>query len=199
MLSQSLRGYSLILASASPRRAQFLKDLGLPFEVRIKQTDEHYPKDLKGAEIPLYIAQEKANAFSGEIAEKEILITADTLIWFEGKAIGKPKDYADARAKLSDFSGKTHEVITAVCLKGKEQQRAFYESTQVTFSTLTPEMIHYYLTHYQPFDKAGSYGIQEWIGAVGITQIKGSYNNVVGFPTQLFWEELTEMIASQTI
>ena len=114
MLSQSLRGYSLILASASPRRAQFLRDLNLPFEVRIKQTDEHYPKDLKGAEIPLYIAQEKAHAFSGEITEKEILITADTLIWFEGKAIGKPKDYADAMATLKAFSGKTHEVITAV-------------------------------------------------------------------------------------
>ena len=105
MLSQSLRGYSLILASASPRRAQFLKDLGLPFEVRVKETDEHYPQELKGAEIPLYIAQEKAHAFSGEIAEKEILITADTLIWFEGKAIGKPKDYADARERKRATKG----------------------------------------------------------------------------------------------
>ena len=194
MLSQSLRGYSLILASASPRRAQFLRDLNLPFKVRIKQTDEHYPKDLKGAEIPLYIAQEKAHAFSGEITEKEILITADTLIWFEGKAIGKPKDYADAMATLKAFSGKTHEVITAVCLKGKEQQRAFYESTQVTFSTLTPEMIDYYLTHYQPFDKAGSYGIQEWIGLVGVSRVTGSYTNVVGLPTEALGHRLLRYV-----
>lgn len=188
-----------VLASASARRQQFLKDLAIDFEVRLSPCEESYPSELQGAAIPMYIAQQKAAPLLASLQEDEILITADTLIWFEGEAIGKPKDYADARATLSDFSGKTHEVITAVCLKGKEQQRAFYESTQVTFSALTPEMIDYYLTHYQPFDKAGSYGIQEWIGAVGITQIKGSYNNVVGFPTQLFWEELTEMIASQTI
>ena len=162
-----------ILASASARRQQFLKDLGIDFELRLSPTDESYPPELQGAEIPMYIAQQKAIPLLPTLKKEEVLITADTLIWFEGEAIGKPKDYADAFQTLSRFSGHSHE-----------------DTTLVTFANLTPEMIDYCLTHYQPYAKAGSYGIQEWIGAVGITSIQGSYNNVVGFPTQLFWEQL---------
>ena len=179
-----------ILASASARRQQFLKDLGIDFELRLSCSDESYPPELQGAEIPMYIAQQKAIPLLPTLKDDEVLITADTLIWFEGEAIGKPKDYADAFQTLSRFSGHSHEVITAVCLTTTQKQVAFYDTTLVTFATLTPEMIDYYLTHYQPYDKAGSYGIQEWIGAVGIRSIQGSYNNVVGFPTQLFWEQL---------
>ena len=180
-----------ILASASARRQQFLKDLGIDFELRLSCSDESYPPELQGAEIPMYIAQQKAVPLLPTLKDDEVLITADTLIWFEGEAIGKPKDYADAFQTLSRFSGHSHEVITA------QKQVAFYDSTLVTFATLTPEMIDYYLTHYQPYDKAGSYGIQEWIGAVGIRSIQGSYNNVVGFPTQLFWEKLKTVVSSQ--
>ena len=179
-----------ILASASARRQQFLKDLAIDFEVRLSPCEESYPSELQGAAIPMYIAQQKAAPLLASLQEDEILITADTLIWFEGEAIGKPKDYADAFQTLSRFSGRTHQVITAVCLSTTQQQICFHDTTLVTFATLTPEMIDYYLTHYQPYDKAGSYGIQEWIGAVGIRSIEGSYNNVVGFPTQLFWEKL---------
>ena len=186
-----------ILASASARRQQFLKDLGIDFELRLSPTDESYPPELQGTEIPMYIAQQKAIPLLPTLNEKEVLITADTLIWFEGEAIGKPKDYADAFQTLSRFSGHSHEVITAVCLTTTKKQVAFYDSTLVTFANLTPEMIDYYLTHYQPYDKAGSYGIQEWIGAVGITSIQGSYNNVVGFPTQLFWEQLKTADSNQ--
>lgn len=195
MILEKLSNYTLILASQSPRRQQFLKDLGLNFEVRTKDISEDYPFYLKGYEIPLHIAKEKATPFLKELKEKDILITADTLIWFEERAIGKPKDYADAFATLSAFSGKTHQVISAVCLTRQGKQCFFYDITQVSFSILTPEMIHYYLSEYKPFDKAGSYGIQEWIGAVGISRIEGSYNNVVGFPTHLFWDALQKIIS----
>ena len=194
MLLDKLKDYTLILASSSPRRQQFLRELRLDFQVRIKEIEEHYPPELCREEIPLYIARSKAVPFLKELRNKEVLITADTLIWFEGEAIGKPRDYADALATLTAFSGKTHEVITAVCLTMKDKQKIFCDTTEVTFAPLTSEMINYYLTNYHPFDKAGSYGIQEWIGAVGITQIKGSYNNVVGFPTYLFYRELMDII-----
>ena len=179
-----------VLASASARRQQFLKDLAIDFEVRLSSCEESYPSELQGAAIPMYIAQQKAAPLLASLQEDEILISADTLIWFEGEAIGKPKDYADAFQTLSRFSERTHQVITAVCLSTTRQQICFHDTTLVTFATLTPEMIDYYLTHYQPYDKAGSYGIQEWIGYRAIRRIEGSFYTVMGLPVHLVGQYL---------
>ncbi|MDO4879879.1 MAG: Maf family nucleotide pyrophosphatase [Capnocytophaga sp.] len=194
MLQEKLSNYTIILATQSPRRHQFFKELHIPFIVKTKEIDESYPTDLQGYNIPLYIAKKKANAFLEELKESDILITSDTLIWQEDKAIGKPKNYEDGQAILRSFSGKKHQVITAVCFTSLQKQYCLYEITDVFFKSLSEEEINYYLTHYQPFDKAGSYGIQEWIGAIGIERIEGSYNNVVGFPTHRFWEGFSKII-----
>lgn len=184
--------YKIILASGSPRRQQFFKDLDLDFEIRLKEVDEIYPNELKAAEITNYLAELKANAFDGEIAEKEVIITSDTIVWLNGKALGKPKDYDDAVAILKSLSNATHEVITSVCFKTKNKQETIHEITKVTFSELSEDAIHYYLDKYKPFDKAGAYGIQEWIGLIGITKIEGSYTNVVGLPTEKVYQYLTK-------
>lgn len=184
--------YKIILASGSPRRQQFFKDLDLDFEIRLKEIDEVYPSHLKGVEITDYLAQLKANAFDGEIGENEVLITSDTIVWHHEKALGKPKDYDDAFQILQRLSHSTHEVITSVCFKTNTQTETIHEITQVTFGNLSDDAIHYYLKNYQPFDKAGAYGIQEWIGLVGITKIEGSYTNVVGLPTEKVYHYLTK-------
>jgi len=184
--------YKIILASGSPRRQQFFKDLDLDFEIRLKEVDEIYPNELKAAEITNYLAELKANAFDGEIAENEVLITSDTIVWLKEKALGKPKDYDDAVAILKSLSNATHEVITSVCFKTKENNETLHEITKVTFAELTEEAIHHYLDKYKPFDKAGAYGIQEWIGLIGITKIEGSYTNVVGLPTEKVYQYLTK-------
>jgi septum formation protein len=186
-----LDNYKIILASGSPRRQQFFKDLDLEFEIRIKEIEEIYPNDLHAEEITNYLAQLKAAAFEGTLADHEVLITSDTIVWLENKALGKPKDYADAVQMLQALSANTHEVITSVCIKTKESEVVFFEKTKVTFAQLSLESIHYYLKKYQPFDKAGAYGIQDWIGLTGISKIEGSYTNVVGLPTEKVYHYLT--------
>jgi len=183
MLKEKLKNHKIILASGSPRRQQFFKDLDLDFEIRLKEIEEIYPENLKAYEITDYLALLKANAFDGEILENEILVTSDTIVWHNNKALGKPKDYDDAFQILKTLSNKTHEVITSVCFKTSKSSHVFHEITKVSFSTLSDESIHYYLKNYQPFDKAGAYGIQEWIGFIGVSKIEGSYANVMGMPT----------------
>ena len=194
MLKDKLKGYKIILASGSPRRQQFFKDLDLDFEIRLKDIEEIYPDDLQGVEITNYLAQLKANAFDGEIAVNEILVTSDTIVWLNSKALGKPKNYDDAFAILKSLSNETHEVITSVCFKTIDKTETIFEVTKVTFNTLSDEAIRYYLDNYKPFDKAGAYGIQEWIGLVGITRIDGSYTNVVGLPTEKVYQYLSKYI-----
>ena len=185
--------HKIILASGSPRRQQFLRDLQFDFEIRLKEVAEIYPDHLQGVEITNYLAQLKANAFESTLDDQEVLLTSDTIVWFENKALGKPKDYEDAFAMLKAMSGKTHEVITSVCFKTNRKTETVFEVTKVTFKNLSDEVIHHYLENYKPFDKAGAYGIQEWIGLIGIAKIEGSYTNVVGMPTDVVFEYLTNL------
>ena len=186
--------YKIILASGSPRRQQFFKDFDLSrnfgMEVRLKEVDEIYPDDLKAEEITNFLAELKAKAFDGELAKNEVLVTSDTLVWLNGKALGKPKDYDDAFQMLQQLANQTHEVITSVCLKSIDKTDVFHCVTKVTFANLSDEAIRYYLDNYKPFDKAGSYGIQDWIGLIGISKIEGSYTNVVGLPTEMLFQKL---------
>lgn len=191
MLKTLLKDYKIILASGSPRRQQFFKDLDLDFEIRLKDVDEVYPPILKAAEITNFLAELKAKAFDNELLPKEILITSDTIVWQNEKALGKPKDYDDAFQILKSLSNATHEVITSVCFKTVFSSETIHEVTRVTFSELSDEAIHYYLKKYEPFDKAGAYGIQQWIGLIGIAKIEGSYSNVVGLPTERVYNYLT--------
>jgi septum formation protein len=193
MLATKLAQYSLILASGSPRRQQFFKDLDLDFEIRLKEIEEVYPPELKAGEITNYLAELKASAFEGELNENEILITSDTIVWHNNKALGKPKDEEEAFAILKSLSNATHEVITSVCFKTKEKSEIISEITKVTFNTLSDEAIRYYLTHYKPYDKAGAYGIQEWIGFIGVAKIEGSYTNVMGMPTDKVYDYLNNL------
>lgn len=188
MLSEKLKNYKLILASSSPRRQQFFKDLNLDFEIRLKEVEETYPEHLKASEVTDFLARLKASAF--HLQKNEILVTSDTIVWLDEKVLGKPKNYEEAFVILQKLSGNTHQVITSVCLKSSKKTKVFNTTTKVTFSELTHEMIQFYLKNYKPFDKAGAYGIQEWIGLVGIEKIEGSYTNVVGLPTQEFYKEL---------
>jgi septum formation protein len=190
MLNDQLQSVHLILASGSPRRQQFFKELGLDFEIRLKAIEEVYPLHLQAAEITDYLAELKADAFSGELQTNDLLVTSDTIVWHQNQCLGKPKDYPDAFQMLQKLSDATHQVITSVCLKTVDRSETFHAITHVTFKPLTDDEIRYYLDHYQPFDKAGSYAIQEWIGYIGITKIEGSYTNVVGMPMQLVYDKL---------
>lgn len=181
----------VILASGSPRRFELLKQLNIPFKVRLKEVDEAYPKHLQAEEITQFLATLKANAFTNELKKEEILITADTMVWHKNKALGKPKTKEEAIKILQQLSDSTHDVITSVCVKSTEKEVVFSEVTKVTFKKLLDEEILFYIDNYQPFDKAGSYGIQEWIGYIGITKIEGSYFNVMGLPTQKLYDILT--------
>jgi septum formation protein len=182
MLKDRLKNYSVILASGSPRRQQFFTDLGLDFEIRLKNIEEVFPETLIAEEITNYLAELKANAFEGELNEKDILVTSDTIVWHNKKALGKPKDYADAFQILKSLSNETHDVITSVCFKTTEKTITFHETTKVTFNPLSDEAIGYYIENFKPYDKAGAYGIQEWIGFIGVKKIEGSYANVMGLP-----------------
>ncbi len=187
----NLSNYRIILASNSPRRKELLGGLGLKFEVRtIPGIDESYPSDLKGEDIPKYISGQKAKAYRDSMADDELIITADTIVYVDGEVLGKPKDADDARRMFHLMRGRTHEVITGVSIVTKEKTIQFATTTKVTFADLTDEEIDYYINNYKPFDKAGAYGIQEWIGYVGITGIEGSYYNVVGLPVQRLYTEL---------
>lgn len=184
-----------MLASASPRRQQYLRELDAPFEIRLKEVDEVYPDTLQGAEITEFLAELKAKALEETLSDDEILITSDTIVWHEGRALGKPRDTQDAFAMLKSLSGKTHEVITSVAIKNMEKSEVFTEVTKVTFNPLTDEEIRYYLDNYRPYDKAGSYGIQEWIGLVAIAKVEGSYANVVGMPVDKVYQHLMTFTA----
>ena len=193
MLKEKLKNYKIILASGSPRRQQFFKDLDLDFEIRVKEIEEIYPDDLKGVAITNYLAELKSNAFEGELQTNDLLITSDTIVWLNGNALGKPKDYEDAVQILKSLSNATHEVITSVCFKTMTKTVTLHDITKVTFTTLTENEIRYYLDNYKPFDKAGAYGIQDWIGLVGISKVEGSYTNVVGLPTHLVYKYLNAL------
>jgi septum formation protein len=193
MLKSKLQKYKLILASGSPRRQQFFKDLDLDFEIRLKEIEEIYPPELKAEEITNYLAELKARAFEGELNDNEILITSDTIVWHNNTALGKPKDEQDAFAILKSLSNATHEVITSVCFKTKVNSTVIYEVTKVTFNELSDEAILFYIENYKPFDKAGAYGIQEWIGFIGVSKIEGSYANVMGMPTDKVYEYLSTL------
>lgn len=193
MLRNKFKDHKIILASGSPRRQQFFKDFDIDFEIRIKEVEEIYPESLQFLEITDYLAKLKASAFEGELKDNEILITSDTLVWHQNQALGKPVDYDDAFNMLKNLSNATHEVITSVCFKTSKNEKIINEITKVTFSDLSDEAIHYYLENYKPFDKAGSYGIQDWIGLTGISKIEGSYTNVVGLPTEKVYHYLLKI------
>ena len=187
----NLKKYRIILASASPRRRELLGGVDLDFEVRVlPDIDESFPESLQGGEIPLHISRKKADAYRAVMGDDELVITADTIVWLDGVALGKPVDEADARRMIRDMSGKTHSVFTGVTITTKEVQRSFVAQSDVTFASLTDEEIDYYIAKYKPMDKAGAYGVQEWIGYIGITNINGSYFNVMGLPVQRLYSEL---------
>ena len=190
MLSH-LSNYEIILASQSPRRHELLQGLNIPFEVKIIDIDEeNYPHQLVGVDIPMYLAEKKADAYLKSMKENTLLLTADTIVWHEGRVFGKPKDKADATRMLKALSGKTHEVITGVCVCTLSKRKVFHVISEVRFARLLPQEIEYYLNNYQPYDKAGAYGVQEWIGYIGVEHIDGSYFNVMGLPIQRLYNEL---------
>lgn len=187
----NLKKYRIILASASPRRRELMQGLDVEFEVRrLPDVDESFPLELQGGDIPLYISKKKADAYRLQMAADELVITADTIVWLDGVALGKPVDEDDARRMLRNMSGKTHQVFTGVTITTKEVQRSFVAQSDVTFATLSNEEIEYYIAKYKPMDKAGSYGAQEWIGYIGMSNIVGSYFNVMGLPVQRLYSEL---------
>lgn len=191
---ENLNKYKLVLASNSPRRKELLSGLGLEYEVKtLSGIEETYPEALCGGEIPLYIARKKADAYRNSMSSDELIITADTIVWLDGVVMGKPCSEEEARQMLRNLSGKTHQVITGVCLTTIGEQRGFSTVTEVTFEDLSDEEIDYYVRIYKPMDKAGSYGIQEWIGFIGVKNISGSYFNVMGLPVQRLYKELRKL------
>lgn len=195
MLKQKLNNHNIILASGSPRRQNFFQELGIPYTIDVRKIIETYPEALKGTEITDYLSQLKASVFK-ELSENDILVTSDTIVWKEGKAMEKPKNAEHAKEMLTDLSGKFHEVITSVCFTGVDFQKTVNETTKVWFSDISEEEIDYYVDTYKPFDKAGAYGIQEWIGYIGIDKIEGSFFNVMGLPTRLVYKTLLELTAT---
>ena len=190
----NLKKYKVILASNSPRRKELLGGLGIGYEVKtMPDIDESYPDGLSMEEVPVYIARSKADAYRPLMQPDELIITADTIVWLDGVVMGKPKDEEEACDMLRRLSGQTHQGVTGVCLTTIDRQQSFATVTDVTFDRLTEEEITHYVSRYQPMDKAGAYGIQEWIGYVGVRSIKGSYFNVVGLPIQRLYQELKRL------
>ena len=190
-IQQIASKYSIVLASNSPRRKELLSGLDIPYSiVALPDVDESYPNTLAGEEIPLYISKKKSEAYLPFMKDDTLLITADTIVWLDGKVYGKPADTEDARQILKTLSGKMHQVITGVTIRTKEKEHSFAAVSDVTFASLTDEEIGYYLGKYHPYDKAGAYGVQEWIGYIGVENIKGSYFNVMGLPIQRLYREL---------
>ena len=190
MLNEKLKNHNIILASGSPRRQEFFKNLELDFEIRLKPIKEEYPPRLTHFEISNYLAQLKALPFKKELLPNDILITSDTIVWNDNTALGKPQDADEAFSILKSLSNKTHEVITSVCFTTINYEKTLHNITKVTFKALTDEEINFYINTYKPFDKAGAYGIQEWIGHIGVTKIEGSYFNVMGLPIHLVYKTL---------
>ncbi|QHI35694.1 Maf-like protein YhdE [Kordia antarctica] len=193
MLDKLSSTYHIILASGSPRRQQFFKDLGLKFEIRLKSVDEVYPEQLQHHEISDYLAVLKASVFTNELKANEVLVTSDTVVWNEGVSLAKPHDAQEAFDMIAAMSGKSHEVITSVCFTTATSQKVLHEITKVYFENISTEEINYYVDNFKPFDKAGAYGIQEWIGNTKIARIEGSYSNVVGLPTHLVYKVFSEI------
>lgn len=188
-----LSRYDIILASNSPRRKELLSGLDIPYEIKtLPDIDESYPGYLTGEDIAIYIAKEKADAYLDNMADNTLLITADTIVLLDGKVYGKPQDEAEAKQMLHDLSDKTHQVLTGVCITTKEKQKAFGVSSEVRFSKLDDDEIEYYVAKYKPLDKAGAYGVQEWIGYIAVEYISGSYFNIMGLPIQRLYRELKE-------
>lgn len=194
MIGDLLKSYRIILASRSPRRQHLLRELGVKFDTVIREYEETFPEGLNGDEIARFVAHSKAASFRDEIADDEIVITADTIVWCNNQVLGKPIDKQDAVRILKEISGNTHEVITGVSLFSKNKEVTFSVSTKVTFEVLSDEDINFYIDRYKPYDKAGSYGIQEWIGVVACSKIEGSYFNVVGLPVQRLYTELKKFL-----
>jgi septum formation protein len=193
MLSEKFKNNHIILASGSPRRQELFKELGLDFSINVKEIDEIYPSTLKKEEITNYLAELKANAFENELQENDIVITSDTIVWHNNRPLEKPKDKAQAIKMLQELSGTSHKVITSVCIKTIKSQKVFFDVTTVFFKNLTKNEILFYVENYHPFDKAGGYGIQEWIGFIGVTRLEGSYFNVMGLPVHKLYEELIKL------
>lgn len=192
MLREKLKEYNVILASKSPRRQQFFRDLDIDFTVQLKEVEEIYPPELKGTEITDFLADLKSQAYTN-LSEKDLLITSDTIVWLDGVALGKPKNAEDAFKMLRSLSGKKHKVITSISVKSKVCHKIINDITSVTFKELSDNEINYYITNYKPFDKAGAYGIQEWIGFIAIDKLEGSYFNVVGLPVHKLYKELINL------
>jgi len=190
MLLEKFKNINIILASGSPRRQELFKELGLDFKIKVKPIEEVYSLNLKQEEITNYLAELKAKAFDIELSENDLVITSDTIVWIHDKALEKPKNELEAARMLQELSGDNHKVITSICLKSKNNQKTFFDVTTVYFKELTKEEISFYVEKYKPFDKAGAYGIQEWIGFIGVTKLEGSYFNVMGLPVHKLYEEL---------
>ncbi len=182
--------YNYILASKSPRRQELIHDLGIDFRVEIRDVEENFPAELYREEIPVFLAELKAKPFLGTLAVNDLLITADTIVWLDGEVFGKPSDREDAFRILKKLSGKEHQVISGVCLTGMEKQKSFFSISNVSFRELSDKEIYFYIDEFKPYDKAGAYGIQEWIGYIGITHIEGSFYNVMGLPVQQLYSEI---------
>ena len=193
MLREKLKNHRIILASGSPRRHQFLKDLEIPFIVEHKSIKEEYPEHLKASEITDFLSELKAKIFLKELKSQDILITSDTIVWHKEEALGKPRSISEAFKMIESLSGNTHDVITSVTFTTSKLQKTVNDTTKVTFKELSKYEIDYYIENFHPLDKAGAYGIQEWIGLIGITRIEGSYFNVVGLPTHLVYKTLLEI------
>lgn len=193
-LKEKLRHHKIILASGSPRRKKFFEDLGLDFEIRLKAVKEIYPEALKAGDIASFLAELKATAFDGTLNTNEILVTSDTVVWYKNVSLAKASTEKEAIQMLKQLSGDWHEVITAVCFTTATEQQTIIDTTRVKFAALSQQEMKFYINQFQPFDKAGAYGIQEWIGAIAIEKIEGSYNNVVGLPTHLVYKTLMTMV-----
>jgi len=190
MLAEKFKNKQLILASGSPRRQELFKELNIPFRIEVKEINEVYSPSLKAEEITNYLALQKAKAFNGFLKDSNIVITSDTIVWLNNKALEKPKNEKQAVVMLQALSNTTHKVITSICLKSNNKEIIFFDTTQVSFKKLSLEEIIYYVEKYKPLDKAGAYGIQEWIGFIGVTKLEGSYFNVMGLPVHKLYEEL---------
>lgn len=194
LLNEKIKNYNVVLVSQSPRRRELLKGLEIEFTSTSVDTAESYPDTLEGAQIPVFIAERKADAYMSQMSDDTLAITADTIVFAGGKVLGKPHDAKEASEMLKSLSGNTHQVITGVCIFTKSKRRSFHAISEVTFATLRDEEITHYIEVYKPFDKAGSYGVQEWIGYIGIEKIVGSYFNVMGLPVQRLYKELEQLI-----
>lgn len=190
MLAEKLKGKKVILASKSPRRKELLSNLGISFEIKSKDVEEIYPKDLNAVEIPAFLASIKAEPFLSEIDDNTLVISSDTIVLLDNEIFGKPKDHEQATEMLSRLSGRKHQVVTGVCILSKKKKCVFTTTSDVYFKELSNEEIEHYISNYKPYDKAGAYGIQEWIGFIGIERIDGSYFNVMGLPVQRLYTEL---------